>query len=773
MTITDTTVYEQHNSNGVTTAFSFPHPFRTAEELKVYTLISGTQALKTLTTHYTISGTQDANGFYSSGCTVNFLSAPATGKVTVVRDTAETQATTYTNATSFPARAHELALDKLTMQTQELLHALSRTPKIEDSYPTFVGAIVGAPTAGQAIIVNSGATGLEFGNPTATSSFDDLTVAANSFIVGNSGGSAWEVQSASTARTTLGLVIGTNVQAYDADLTTLASSFSRATSSGPASLALHEDTDNGTDSVILTAPSSLGANRTVTFQDASGTVYITGGTDVSLADGGTGASLADPNADRIMFWDDSAGAVTWLTVGSNLTITGTTLDATGGGSVDPILQAFVDAAPWSANKLPYFSDVTTVSKADLTSFGRTLLAQANAADVRTELGLVIGTNVQAFSLSLLSLATDYTYASASSPASLALAEDTDNGSHTVTITAPSSIASNKTVTLQDVTGTVYVTGGTDVSLADGGTGASLTDPNADRVMFWDDSAGAVTWLTIGTGLTITGTTLDASATAPPLTTKGDLYTYTTTGARLPVGTDGQILMADSSTSSGLVWTPAFPNLRQYMYLFTEGWYNGLGTLAYSESWSGTTGFNYATNDTSRPAIDVCDTSTSATGGSASKSPNMIVLGTDETFFEASVRIPTLADGTDDFEVFIGLSDSADPTAWVDQVGFYYDRDTSSNWIMRTNNDGTSTNTATSTAVAANTWVRLGILINAAGTLVTYYIDGSSVGTVATNIPTGTGDVMGTVQAIKKEAGTNSRTLQHDYSYVYQKFTTPR
>lgn len=54
-------------------------------------------------------------------------------------------------------------------------------------------------------------------------------------------------------------------------------------------------------------------------------------------------------------------------------------------------------------------------------------------------------------------------------------------------------------------------------LANGGTGANLTDPNADRVMFWDDSAGAVTWLTMGTNLTITGTTLDAAAASAGLT----------------------------------------------------------------------------------------------------------------------------------------------------------------------------------------------------------------------------------------------------------------
>ncbi len=61
------------------------------------------------------------------------------------------------------------------------------------------------------------------------------------------------------------------------------------------------------------------------------TLYRAGGTDVALADGGTGASLTDPGADRIMFWDDSAGAVAFLTAGTNLTITDTTIDAAGGG----------------------------------------------------------------------------------------------------------------------------------------------------------------------------------------------------------------------------------------------------------------------------------------------------------------------------------------------------------------------------------------------------------------------------------------------------------
>lgn len=39
----------------------------------------------------------------------------------------------------------------------------------------------------------------------------------------------------------------------------------------------------------------------------------------------------------------------------------------------------------------------------------------------------------------------------------------------------------------------------------------------------------------------------------PLTTKGDIYTYTTTNARLGVGTNGQVLSANASLPTGLEW----------------------------------------------------------------------------------------------------------------------------------------------------------------------------------------------------------------------------
>lgn len=83
---------------------------------------------------------------------------------------------------------------------------------------------------------------------------------------------------------------------------------------------------------------------------------------------------ADPGADRIVFWDDSVGAFAYLTPGTNLTITGTTLDAAGGGSPTDA-EYLVGAVHGSLSAERLVTNTTTITW-DLATAGQ---AKANVA----------------------------------------------------------------------------------------------------------------------------------------------------------------------------------------------------------------------------------------------------------------------------------------------------------------------------------------------------------------------------------------------------------
>jgi len=112
-------------------------------------------------------------------------------------------------------------------------------------------------------------------------------------------------------------------------------------------------------------------------------------------------ALADPNADRLIFWDDSAGAAAFLTVGTGLTISGTTITSTGvsgvsivagnglsgGGelttsrTVDLDYNELTAATPVAADLISFadISDSNTVKKATITTLN-SLLTLAGLGD---------------------------------------------------------------------------------------------------------------------------------------------------------------------------------------------------------------------------------------------------------------------------------------------------------------------------------------------------------------------------------------------------------
>ena len=130
MTLSTTTNRVTYTGNGVTVAFSFPYAFFAQADLVVVETIiaTGVQTVKTLTTHYTISGSVDALGHYSSGGTVTANTAPAsTVTWTIYRDPTATQTTDLVENDPMPAESLEAALDYQTMLNQRTRDIAARS----------------------------------------------------------------------------------------------------------------------------------------------------------------------------------------------------------------------------------------------------------------------------------------------------------------------------------------------------------------------------------------------------------------------------------------------------------------------------------------------------------------------------------------------------------------------------------------------------------------------------------------------------------------------
>lgn len=175
--------------------------------------------------------------------------------------------------------------------------------------------------------------------------------------------------------------------------------------------------------VTVTAGSGLTGGGTASSGAFSKTLNVGAGTgiavnanDVALSHLGL-ESLADPNDDRIAFWDDSAGAFKWLDIGSNLTISGTTISATdnntqlskeqvqdyvgemvSGNTETGITVTYDDAN----NELDFVVDTATAS-----AIGRARVAAGDGIDVSVSSGVftVSGETASASNKGIVELAT--------------------------------------------------------------------------------------------------------------------------------------------------------------------------------------------------------------------------------------------------------------------------------------------------------------------------------------------------------------------------------
>lgn len=134
-----------------------------------------------------------------------------------------------------------------------------------------------------------------------------------------------------------------------------------------------------------------------------------------------------------------------------------------------------------------------------------------------------------------------------------------------------------------------------------------------------------------------------------------------------------------------------------------------------------------------------------------------------------INIQTLSNSTNRYLLYVGTSDinSAEPNN-----GFYFvysDNLNSGDWVLKTANGATRTTQNTSVAVGTG-WINLGVVVNAAGTSVSYFINGAQVGSaISTNIPA---NAIGSA-LIQNPTSGSAPALLVDLMYYTRIFTTAR
>jgi len=129
MTISSTTVKNSYSGNGTLDTFNYTFKVFAAADLQVIIRdASATETVKTLTTHYTVTGAGSASGGTIVFTTGNIPTATET--VVIRRASPQTQAIDYIANDPFPAESHEEGLDRSMMAIQQLQEEVDRSIKL-------------------------------------------------------------------------------------------------------------------------------------------------------------------------------------------------------------------------------------------------------------------------------------------------------------------------------------------------------------------------------------------------------------------------------------------------------------------------------------------------------------------------------------------------------------------------------------------------------------------------------------------------------------------
>lgn len=178
-----------------------------------------------------------------------------------------------------------------------------------------------------------------------------------------------------------------------------------------------------------------------------------------------------------------------------------------------------------------------------------------------------------------------------------------------------------------------------------------------------------------------------------------------------------------------------------------------------------------------PGIGQMDTGTTSTGlamyGTNDSNGTTVLLGNGDTWrYTSDFRINTLSNSTDRFTFRSGMIDASSDTDGTYACFIKYsDNINSGKWQGVCNTNGSITTCNSTLAPVAAAWTRVDVVVT--GALADFQINGTSVCTVSTNIPTTAGQATTFETSIIKSVGTAHRTVDLDYIEILGQFANSR